>query len=94
MPFEVTYRSIAVVIGEGQVGHARVDGKTVVTIINVRALDNDTRGRADVECISVLCWIARCGNGVNVKIFQNSVLGAANAEMSAWGLNDLEATEH
>ena len=57
-------------------------------------MDNDTRGRADVKCISVLCRIARCGNGVNVEIFQNGVLGAAHTEMSAWGLNNFEATEH
>jgi len=35
IPLEITYRSIAVVVGEGQVGHARVDGKTVITVGNV-----------------------------------------------------------
>lgn len=93
MGFYYSYRSTAVVAGEGQVGDTRVDSKTVIAVDNVITWDNDARGRADIKCIGVLCRIAGCWYSVKLQTWENGIFGTVHAEMGARSLNDLEATE-
>lgn len=79
-------------VREGDVGHASVDGSTVIANSEMRVLENDARRRRDVQGIRVFGELAACRGSFERDVVQDEVLGVGDAQVSSRSIDDTEAT--